>query len=203
MGLRGWTPVPAPVPAGDCVIESVRAWVREKSPQAPHLERTLAWAIELEPSASEEVKIAALSHDMERAFPDGSPVWEADRGWKDSLYDTAHTERSARVVGDFLRDHGLSEPKVRGVVRLILAHEVGGWHEADVVQAADSLSFLETMGRPVARWVFDGRATVEQARARIDHAVRRIKLAPAREIAAAMLPNAIRDFDEELASGGA
>jgi hypothetical protein len=185
------------------LIEAVRTWVREKSPQAPHLERTLAWAIELEPSASEEVQIAALSHDMERAFPVGSPVWEPDRGWQDPLYDTAHTERSARVVGDFLRDQGLPEPKVREVVRLILAHEVGGWHDADVIQAADSLSFLETMGRPVARWVIDGRAGVQQARARLEHAVRRIRLAPARKIASAMLPKAVADFEKELASGGA
>ncbi|HEX7264331.1 MAG TPA: DUF4202 domain-containing protein [Candidatus Dormibacteraeota bacterium] len=183
------------------MIEAVRSWVRERSPQARHLERTLAWTIELEPDASEEVQIAALSHDMERAFPEGSPRWEADRGWTDPLYDIAHTERSARFVGDFLRDHGVPEPSVREVVRLILAHESGGWHDADVIQAADSLSFLETMGGPVARWVIEGRATSEQARARIDHAVQRIRLWPAREIAESMLPQALRDFDEELARG--
>jgi hypothetical protein len=183
------------------VIESVRNWVRECSPQAPHLERTLAWTIELEPNASEEVRIAALSHDMERAFPEGSPMWEADRGWQDPLYDIAHTERSARFVGDFLREHGVPEPGVREVVRLILAHESGGWHDADVIQAADSLSFLETMGGPVARWVVEGRATAQQARGRIDHAVRRIRFAPAREIAGSMLPTALREFDEELARG--
>jgi hypothetical protein len=185
------------------VIEAVRGWVRELSPQARHLEQTLAWTIELEPRASEELQIAALSHDMERAFPEGSPQWEADRGWNDPLYDIAHTERSARVVGDFLRDEGLPEPRVREVVRLILAHESGGWHEADVVQAADSLSFLETMARPVARWVFDGRASADQARARIDHAVQRIHHPAAKGIAVAMLPRALRDFDEELAGGGA
>ncbi|HYS97961.1 MAG TPA: DUF4202 domain-containing protein [Candidatus Dormibacteraeota bacterium] len=185
------------------MIEAVRTWVRERSPQARHLEQTLAWTLELEPSASEEVQIAALSHDMERAFPESSPKWEADRGWNDPLYDMAHTERSARFVGDFLRDAGLAEHKVREVVRLILAHETGGWHDADVVQAADSLSFLETMARPVARWVFEGRASPEQARARIDHAAQRIHHPRAREIANAMLPQAMRDFDEELAGGGA
>jgi len=185
------------------VIEVVRNWVRERSPQASHLEQTLAWTIELEPSASEELQIAALSHDMERAFPEGSPKWESDRGWSDPLYDIAHSERSARFVGDFLRDAGLPEQKVREVVRLILAHERGGWHEADVVQAADSLSFLETMPRPVARWVFEGRASAGQARARIDHSVRRIRHPQAREIAAKMLPKAMRDFEEELAGGGA
>jgi hypothetical protein len=203
VGFRGGPPLPPAVAAGDCVIDVVRSWVRERSPQASHLERTLAWAIELEPDSSEEVRIAALSHDMERAFPDGSPKWEADRGWQDPLYDTAHTERSARFVGDFLRDHGVPERTVREVVRLILAHESGGWPDADIVQAADSLSFLETMGRPVARWVVDRRATAEQARARIDHAVKRIRLAPARDIAATMLPKAMREFEEELAGGRA
>ena len=185
------------------MIEAVRSWGRQRSPQASHLEQTLAWTMELEPSASEELQIAALSHDMERAFPEGSPMWEAERGWNDPLYDIAHAERSARFVGDFLRDAGLPEHKVREVVRLILVHERGGWHEADVVQAADSLSFLETMARPVARWVFEGRVSVEQARERLDYAVRRIQHPPAREIAAEMLPKAMRDFEEELAGGGA
>ncbi len=35
------------------MIEVVRHWVREHSPQAPHLEQTLAWTMELEPSASD------------------------------------------------------------------------------------------------------------------------------------------------------
>ena len=182
------------------MIEVVRAWVCDRSPQREHLERTLAWVLELEPEASEDLQIAAVSHDMERAFPDGSPRWEADRGWQDPLYNIAHTERSARIVGDFLRDHGYPEPNVRAVGRLILAHEVGGWHESDVLQAADSLSFLETMGRPVARWVVDGRATEEQARARLDHAVQRIRFGPARTIAAGLLPVAMREFEEERAS---
>jgi len=148
------------------VIEVVRHWVREHSPQAPHLEQTLAWTMELEPSASEELQIAALSHDMERAFPEGSPKWEADRGWSDPLYDIAHTERSARFVGDFLRDAGLPEEKVRQVIQLILAHETGGWNEADVVQAADSLSFLAgKLGYmdPLVQKVLAGKPPQERA----------------------------------------
>ncbi|HSS92892.1 MAG TPA: DUF4202 domain-containing protein [Candidatus Dormibacteraeota bacterium] len=183
------------------LVEVVRTWVRERSPQSQHLERTLAWVMELEPAATEDVQIAALSHDMERAFPHGSPRWEANRGWQDPLYDIAHTERSARFVGDFLRDHGAPEPRVREVLRLILAHESGGWPDADVIQAADSLSFLETMGRPVATWVLDGRATEQQARQRLEHAVRRIRHQRASEIAAGMLPMAMEEFETRLAAG--
>jgi hypothetical protein len=49
--------------------------------------------------------------------------------------------------------------------------------------------------------VLDGRASTEQGRGRIDHAVQRIRLGPARKIAESMLPRAMRDFDEELARG--
>jgi hypothetical protein len=51
--------------------------------------------------------------------------------------------------------------------------------------------------------VFEGRVSVEQARERLDYAVRRITHPPARQIAAEMLPKAMRDFEEELAGGGA
>jgi hypothetical protein len=183
------------------LVDEVRTWVRERSPQSHHLERTLAWVIELEPDAPENVQIAALSHDMERAFPDGSPRWEANRGWQDPLYDTAHAERSARFVGDFLRDHSAPESLVREVVQLILAHESGGWPDVDVIQAADSLSFLETMGRPVATWVLDGRATEQQARDRLEYAARRIRHRRASEIAAGMLPKAIEEFEARLVAG--
>ena len=36
---------------------------------------------------------------------------------------------------------------------LVRVHEEGGWPEANVVQAADSLSFLETMVGLVAGWI--------------------------------------------------
>ena len=39
--------------------------------------------------------------------------------------------------------------EVEGLVRV---HEEGGWHDADLLQAADSISFLETMGPLVQTW---------------------------------------------------
>jgi hypothetical protein len=75
--------------------------------------------------------------------------------------------------------------------------------DVDIVQAADSLSLLETMGRPVAGWVLERRATAEQARARIEHAAARIRLARGRKIASTMLPAAMREFEEELAGARA
>ena len=180
------------------MIDTAREWIR-LSPHQAHLERTEAWVRELAPDAGEALRLAALTHDMERAFPEGSPRWEPGRGWDDPLYTIAHSERSARIVGDFLRDHGVPEPDVRQVARLILFHETGGFPDADVLQAADSLSFLETMAPVVAAWVVDGTASEAYARDRMRHAVERIQHRRGRELARGLLPGALADVDGAVA----
>lgn len=181
------------------MIDAARAWVRERSPHVAHLERTEAWALELAPDAGMALRLAALTHDMERAYPEGSPRWEPGRGWDDPLYTIAHSERSARIVGDFLRDRGADERFVREVVRLILFHETGGFEEADVVQAADSLSFLETMAPVVAGWVVAGTAPEAYAKDRMRHAVDRIRHEGGREIGRGMLAAALAEVDDIVA----
>ena len=185
------------------MIEEAQRWVREFSPHATHLVRTEEWANELSPDASAALRLAALTHDMERAYPEGSPHWEPGRGWDDPLYTIAHSERSARIVGDFMRDRGAGEPFVREVTRLILFHETGGFPEADVVQAADSLSFLETMVPVVGSWVTGKLASPEQARDRIRYAVTRIRHAQAGTLASRLLPPAMAQLDEIIASAQA
>ena len=78
---------------------------------------------------------------MERAFPGPDQPIALTLG--DPDYEHAHAARSARIVGDWLREQGASAVLIGEVERLIRAHETGGWPEADLVQAADSLSFLE------------------------------------------------------------
>jgi hypothetical protein len=79
---------------------------------------------------------------------------------------------------------------------------VGGWPEADLLQAADSLSFLEVnAGRP-AVWVRDGRCTEEEARARLRHMYERIKPERARAAAAPLLERAERDLEADLRGAG-
>lgn len=177
------------------MIDTARAWVTELSPQVDHLLRTEKWVLDLAPDASLALRIAGLTHDMERAYPEGSPRWEAGRGWDDPLYTIAHSERSARIVGDFMRDQGADEPLVREVVRLILFHETGGFPEADVLQAADSLSFLETLGPLVAGWIVSGTTDRAYGLDRMRYAVDRIRHAPARVIAEGLLPAALEEVD--------
>ena len=77
---------------------------------------------------------------MERAFggPDAIPIKLNDRA-----YEEAHSNRSARIVGEWLRENGAGG-LADDVDALIRVHEWGGSPDANLVQAADSLSFLET-----------------------------------------------------------
>ena len=123
------------------ILVEARRWVVENYPyNRDHLLRALEWLDRLAPGAPEAVRLAALTHDMERAFPGpDSPVMKS---LADPVYEQLHSERSARIVSEWLASHGADEQLTRDVAALIIAHEVGGTREADLVQAADRLSFL-------------------------------------------------------------
>ena len=108
-----------------------------------------------------------VTHDIERMFPNGPQMDKATGRWDDPHYLYAHASRSAEVVGFWMHAQadapGFSLSEVQ---RLITLHEFGGVGGADLVQAADSLSFLETLQDVVRKWVTHGECDVEQARAR-------------------------------------
>ena len=163
---------------------------------ADHLVRTRDWLLMLDPAAGEALRLAALMHDMERYFAEGSPVQDLSI-WpeQDSAYRSAHSERSARIVGEWLRGEGADEALVSEVERLIVAHESGGDLDEDLVQAADSLSFLETNQELIARWFTSGRCSRERAKAQHRWMLERIKVERARELAQPYYEEAIAAVD--------
>ena len=156
------------------LLERARAWVLEVHPHPRHLERTLDWAVELDPQASEAVRIAAITHDIERAFPDREAGWDSATSWDDPAYNRWHQDRCADMIAGWLREQAAEAELVDEVERLVRHHEVGGWPEADLLQAADSVSFLETMVGVVAGWVQSGRAPRERAAGKLRHSLERI-----------------------------
>jgi kynurenine formamidase len=175
------------------VLERSRAWIADVHPHARHLERTLDWLVELDPGASEAARIAAVTHDIERAYPDETATWDSARDWDSPEYNRWHQDRCAEMVAPGLRERGASEALAREVAGIVRVHEEGGWREADLVQAADSLSFLETMVPLVLGWVESGRAPRERAAGKLRHSVERISgdLTRAREVGAALLAPAL------------
>jgi len=175
------------------LLPRARAWVGEVHPHARHLLRTEGWVVELDPAASQRLRLAAALHDIERAFPDAEATWDSARDWDSPAYNRWHQDRCAEIASAWLRGQGAPAPLVDEVDKLIRVHEDGGWPEADLLQAADSLSFLETMTPLVVGWVERGRAPRERAVAKVRHSVERMAphLQRARDLAAPYLEEAL------------
>src|SRR5215468_11868933 len=91
-----------------------REWVRTHyGNSARHLILAEEWLQQLKPDASEEMLLATLTHDMERAFPGpDSPHQDLSRGPDDPIYNIAHSERSARIVSAYLHEQGASQESI-------------------------------------------------------------------------------------------
>jgi hypothetical protein len=154
---------------------------------AHHLRRTRDWALRLEPDASLAVRLASLTHDMERHF-DGGPTMDPAAMEPDNMgYLQAHTERSSAIVASWLQEQGASRELVTIVADLVRNHELGGSPGADLVQAADSLSFLETKRGVMVGWLVDGRCDLARAERQPIWTAERIRPPPARPLAEPLL----------------
>jgi hypothetical protein len=165
--------------------EHALAWI-EPYYDGPHLRRAGEWLLELEPEAPEPLILAALLHDMERDVPGGPTFDKRTQPWDDPAYNSAHAQRSAAVVAGWLVGKGASRPFVEGVLP-IREHEFGGSPEGDLLQAADSLSWLEVNGPLAARWVERGECDVPKAREKLVWMCERIRLERARGTAQTLL----------------
>jgi hypothetical protein len=180
------------------LLPAARAWVVALNhPHERHLLRTEEWLLELDPGASERLRIAAVLHDIERAFPAPGTDWDSARDWDNPVYNRWHQDRCAEIASNWLREQGASDDLVDGVDALIRVHEDGGWPEADLLQAADSLSFLDTLTPLTISWVQSGRSTPERAKAKLSSSLDRIdpSLERAVELARPMLAKALREVD--------
>ena len=170
------------------LVQLGRLWVIDNYPyNSTHLLKSLEWVDRIAPDASEAVRLATLTHDMERAFggPDAIPIKMSDRA-----YEEAHSNRSARIVGEWLRSSGAHSELVREVEALIRVHEWGGSPEANLVQAADSLSFLETNVDLMVGFAKTGKYTTDEIAFKFDQTYERIQLPSAKELARPMWEHA-------------
>jgi hypothetical protein len=180
-----------------------REWVRTNYQQgAQHLLQTEAWLQHLKPNASEALLLAALTHDMERAFPGpDSPSLDPKQGVDNPIYNKAHCERSARIVSAYLLEQGATEEYIEQVARLIRAHEYGGDDVENLVQAADSLSFLEVNVDVFLGWMDAGdeKWNADAVRAKFNWMYERIQVSQACELARPMYEDAMRELESRTA----
>lgn len=167
------------------LLDAARQWVIEQYPyNSNHLIKTLEWLDRIAPDATEAMRLAALTHDMERAFPGpDQPVHKVIRGFDDFEYNTAHSARSERIVGEWLQQQGVDEALVRQVEKLVLVHEDGGWPEANLIQAADSLSFLDTNVDLFLNMARSGKRSLDEVAIKLDYTYERIQVPEAQKLA--------------------
>jgi hypothetical protein len=159
-------------------------WVRPYD-QVLHLMRARDWLVHLNPAATVEMRLAAMTHDIERMFPGGPRLDHATMEWDSPFYLYPHSLRSAESVGVWLGGIGPVSAQVdlREVRRLVGLHEVGGLRGADDVQAGDSLSFLETLAGLTRDWVASGACSRDKAAEKLAYMAERIRVPAARELA--------------------
>lgn len=167
-----------------------------------HLTRAGDWMLALEPQADEYLVIAALMHDVERKVPGGPALRKTQDAWDDVTYNTAHTHRSAVVVPTWLLVQGAPASWLTAVAQPIREHEFGGSPQGDLMQAVDSISFLETNATLVARWVLRGECSEEKARQKLRWMGERVRHERGREIARACMERALEDFDRLMDEQG-
>ena len=163
-----------------------------------HLLQTEVWLQRLKSEASEEMLLAALTHDMERAFPGpDSPSLDPRDGVDNPVYNIAHSKRSARIVSSYLREQGASQKSIEEVARLIKAHEYGGDDDQNYVQAADSLSFLEVNVDIFLSWMDAGdeKWNADAVRAKFNWMYERVHIPQARDLARPLYEEAMRKLE--------
>ncbi len=107
-----------------------------------HSRLTLKWLIKLKPDADEALRIAAISHDIDRAI---TGITEKDLKDFSKLdeFKKEHSIRSANIISDLLKKHNYSKKIIEKVKRLVECHEFGGEKESDVLKEADSLAYFD------------------------------------------------------------
>jgi hypothetical protein len=171
------------------LVAAAKQWVLEKYPyNSYHLLNSLEWLDRIAPESPEAVRLATLTHDMERAFP--GPDQPIPKSLVDPEYHAVHSARSARIVGEWLLAQGAGDPLTGHVEALIRVHEDGGWTEANLVQAADSLSFLDCNIDLFLGKVREEKWTAADVRIKFDYSYHRIQVPGAKELARPMLDRA-------------
>jgi hypothetical protein len=175
------------------LIKKTEKWVKEIYSNADHLIRTGYWVKKLYPDADDTLIIAAITHDIERAFKEGrttpSPEMKGAK-WDDPVYNKWHSERSSRFIQKYLEKEKTEPNLIKKITRLVNCHESGGWKEADFLRDADSISFLE-VNTPYFISLIPKDLSKEDVKEKFDYMYQRISGAEAKKIAEPLYKKAL------------
>ena len=111
-------------------------------PEDPrHAENTLEWLLKLDDKAGQALQIAALGHDIDRAY-ELRKVWRTDYDDYDE-FKAAHASNGAKILQSIVEKCSVARSVADEACRLVMLHEVGGDPHSDLLREADSISFFE------------------------------------------------------------
>lgn len=111
--------------------------------QIIHFEKTVFWLQKIRPRADEALLIAAIAHDIERAFRKKDMHEKIKLGLDNTDFLKSHQERGAKIIESFLKKQGANPNLTAKVKMLIEKHEEGGNIDQNLLKDADSVSFFE------------------------------------------------------------
>jgi hypothetical protein len=166
------------------VEETYRRAGKEKT--IPHFERTVHWVQQLRPDSDEALRVAAFSHDIERAI-----YGDWVQGSTDVDVLQKHGELSAEIIGGFLRTIDAEDAFISKVKMLVAMHEFGGNDEQDVLKEADCISYFETRA-PIHVSIWPGQGVPkEHVRKKFEFMYARLKTEHTKRIAEPLFKKAI------------
>jgi hypothetical protein len=128
----------------DLIKEEIES-ILPKSPldfELTHANLVLEWVLRLKPNADEALKIAALSHDIDRAKT-GITEKDLNDYSKINEFKKEHSIRSANFISEILQKYNYQPEFIKKVRRLVENHEFGGDEETDILTDADSLAYFD------------------------------------------------------------
>ncbi len=147
---------------------------------------------------SEELRIAALGHDIERAFRDEKiyeKMYKSENGFLSEWYLNYHQEKSAEIIANFLKSSNYPEDKIERVYNFILKHEVGGDFETNILKDADSISFFINNSEHFII-IKTKESSIEKVKEKLDWMYNRITFNEAKEIAKNLYLHALKNLDK-------
>ena len=126
----------------DCVKKKIEGIIEKSivTEDPIHSKNTLEWLLKLKPNADEALKIAALGHDIERAFEYRKVKRKDYRGYDEFKKD--HALNSAKILKEIMTGCNVRKELADDVFFLVSRHEIGGDKRVDVLKDADSISFF-------------------------------------------------------------
>lgn len=163
--------------------------------QIKHFDRTVYWIKQLYPQADEAMLIAAMSHDIERAYRTREQLQTKDKvGFTNPAFFRPHEEKGAEIIAAFLKKEGADAKMIERVKMLISRHEEGGNDDQNLLKDADSVSFFENnVYIFFAKLKEDGKKKVKD---KFDWMFNRISSPKAKKIAKVWYDHSIKDLEK-------